>query len=291
MIVDFHTHVFHDEVIFRRAEFAARDEWFGLLNTEGRARLATAEGLVRSMDASGVDVSVVLSFGWRDHGLCVEQNDYVLEAARKHPGRLVPFCTVQPNAGAAAAAEVERCVRLGCRGIGELFPDGQRFAIDDEREMAPLLEACRAHDLVLLVHASEPVGHDYPGKGQTTPDRIYGLLQLAAGIRLVLAHWGGGFGFYELMPEVRALSSHLYYDTGASAYVYDPHVLSLMARLAPDRILFGSDFPVIRQRRMLEYTRSAGLEEATLAAVLGGNAARLLPIKNEEVDSHPSLVQ
>lgn len=276
MIIDFHTHVFHDEVIYRRAEFAARDEWFGLLNPEGRAKLVTAEGLVRSMDRCGVDASVALSFGWRDPALCVEQNDYVLAAARRFPGRLIPFCTVQPRAGAAAAAEAERCARLGCRGIGELFPDGQRFAVDDERQMGPLLEACRAHDLVLLVHASEPVGHDYPGKGRTTPDRLYGLLQRAAGVKLVLAHWGGGFGFYELMPEVRALTGNLYYDTAASAYLYDHQVLPLVTRLAPDRVLFGSDYPVIRQSRMLDYTRTAGLDGPTLANVLGGSAARLL---------------
>jgi predicted TIM-barrel fold metal-dependent hydrolase len=279
MIVDAHTHVFAEAVLRRRAEFAARDAWFGQLNPPGSRRLATAPRLIGAMDAAGVDAAVALSFGWADHGVCVEQNDCVLAAARAYPGRLVPFCAVQPAAGPAAVAELERAARLGCRGVGELFPDGQGFALDDRRVMGPLLEACSALGLVVLVHASEPVGRVYPGKGRTTPDRLLRLAALAKAVApdvpLVFAHLGGGLPFYELMPDVRALATGVYYDTGAAAYLYQPEALAYAAALAPGRVLFGSDYPVIGVQRMIAFAAAAGLPPEAHAAVMGGTAARL----------------
>jgi predicted TIM-barrel fold metal-dependent hydrolase len=279
VIVDAHTHVFSDAVLQRRAEFAERDRWFAHLNPLGSRRLASPARLVATMDGAGVDVACALSFGWADQGLCVEQNDCVLEAAQRFPRRVVPFCTVQPCAGAAALSELERVARLGARGVGELFPDGQGFALDDAATMGPLLEACAALGLVVVVHASEPVGREYPGKGRTTPDKLMALAKLAhqaaPEVRLVFAHLGGGLPFYELIPEVRAEVGNVYYDTAAAGYVYEPAVLEHVARLAPGRLLYASDYPVIGMTRMLEYAR-AGLPEDAHEAVLGGSAAALL---------------
>lgn len=283
MIVDVHAHVFSDAVLQRRAEFASRDEWFNQLNPPGSKRLATARRLLQTMDASGVDVAVALSFGWSDQGICVEQNDYLLEAARRAKGRLVPFCTVQPAAGQVALRELERAASLGCRGVGELFPDGQSFLLDDRAVIGPLLEACQALGLVVLVHGSEPVGRSYAGKGRTTPDQLLALAtlanEIAPGLPIIAAHLGGGLPFYELMPEVRAVTTSLYYDTGAAAYLYDPAALRHVAAIAPDRLLFGSDYPVIGVQRMLAYVEQAGLGHDERAAVLGGNASRLLGLE------------
>jgi uncharacterized protein len=279
VLVDVHAHVFSDAVLQRRAEFAERDEWFRRLNPPGSRRLATAARLVRTMDEAGVDVSCALGFGWADHGLCVEQNDHTIEAARPFSSRLLPFCTVQPRAGGAAVRELERCARLGFRGVGELFPDGQGFSLSDAATLGPILEACAALGLVFLVHSSEPLGRVYPGKGETTPQRLLQLAQLvhdvAPSLTVICAHLGGGLPFYELMPEVRALTSSLYFDTGAAGYLYEPRALALVSQIAPDRLLFGSDYPVIGLRRMVDFVRDAGLSPEVKEAVLGGTAVRL----------------
>jgi predicted TIM-barrel fold metal-dependent hydrolase len=257
-VVDAHTHVFSSAVLQQRQLFAERDRWFAHLHPPGSRRLASPDRLLATMDAAGVDVACALSFGWADAGLCA----------------------VQPAAGPAAVAEIERVARLGCRGIGELFPDGQGFALDDAAVLGPVLEACAAHGLVLVVHGSEPLGRSYAGKGRTTPDRLFALAELCAAVAPDLpvscAHLGGGLPFYETMPEVQRLAPRLYYDTGAAAYLYDPLALRLVATVAPDRLLFGSDYPVIGMARMLEYVRAAALPPETERAVMGGSAARLL---------------
>ena len=63
------------------------------------------------------------------------------------------------------------------KGIGELHPDSQGFDITSRDELAPLMDLARPLGLPVLIHTSEPVGHQYPGKGETTPDRVYRLIR------------------------------------------------------------------------------------------------------------------
>jgi predicted TIM-barrel fold metal-dependent hydrolase len=277
MIVDFHTHVFPPEIIARREEFCGRDAWLAELYGNPRARMASVDDLLISMQASGVDRSVVFPFGWSDPGLAEECNDYVLAAMRQHPGRVVGLAAIQPLAGARALRELERCARGGMPGFGELMPHGQGFRLTDTRLLAPLMEAAEALGLFALTHASEPVGHHYLGKGDVGAADLEAFIVAFPRLRVVAAHWGGGFPLYELMPEVHAAAANLWYDSAASAYLYRPEIFAVVARCAgAQKILWGSDFPLLGQGRMLEHARAGGLAPDELALALGGNAARLL---------------
>ena len=274
MIVDSHTHVFPPEVIARREAYRERDRWFGQLYASPRAAMATAEELVAAMDAAGVDVAVLCGFGWADMGLCRLANDYAMQAVRAHPGRLVGLATVNPLSP-QAEGEIARAAAGGLSGIGELMPDGQGYRLGDVEKLAPTMEAARALGWPVLTHATEPVGHSYPGKGH---DSLTGAVQLAARFpetTLILAHWGGGLPFYELMPELRRTLARVYYDTAASLLLYDDAIFPLLAGLVGARILFATDYPLLDPGRFLARVRASGLEGEALAGVLGKNAARL----------------
>ena len=58
-----------------------------------------------------------------------------------------------------------------------------------------------------------------------------GLVAMASGVRLVLAHWGGGLPFYALMPEVAESLSDVYFDTAASPFLYDAKVFETAASI------------------------------------------------------------
>lgn len=277
MIIDMHTHIFPPEVIAHRATFAARDPWFADLYGNPKARMATAEDLVASLAANGIDRAVTFGFGWRDPGIIRLANDYVIDAVRRYPDRLIGFAVVQPTAGIAAITEIERCVHAGLRGIGELMPHGQGYRLTDTALLTPLADLAAAQNLIVLTHASEPVGHKYPGKGDVTLPDLVAFLTAFPRVRVVAAHWGGGLPFFALMPEVAATLVNCWFDTAASPYVYTPNIFPTVATCAgAEKILWASDFPLIRHPRMLNYARQAELDDATLAAVLGGNAARLL---------------
>ncbi len=281
MIIDFHTHVFPPQIKENRREYIDSDPCFAILYSNPEAKLATADELIASMDKDGVDISVIVNIGWITHDLCVETNDYILESIARYPERLVGFCSVQPNSYDAAIAEIERCAGGGIRGVGELRPDMQLFDLGDEELMTPLVETIRKYNLILLTHASEPVGHQYPGKGTVTPDMLYPFITSFPDLTLVCAHWGGGLPFYALMPEVKQAMSNVFFDTAASPFLYTPQIYEQVVRLVgADRILFGSDYPLLPQSRLIKEIKSLNLPEETENLILSGNARRLLGIED-----------
>jgi predicted TIM-barrel fold metal-dependent hydrolase len=209
--------------------------------------------------------------------LCVEQNDYLIDAVGRYPDRLIGFAAIQPTAGPSAVREVERVAKAGLRGVGELMPHGQGYQLDQTPVIAPVAEACEALGLPLLTHTSEPVGHVYPGKGEVTVQTVLHLATSFPDLKLICGHWGGGLPFYELMPEVRAAARNVWYDTAASPYLYDPRIYQAAKLLVgAEKVLFGTDFPLLRIERCARQVREAGLAPEDVDAILGGNAERLL---------------
>jgi predicted TIM-barrel fold metal-dependent hydrolase len=279
MIVDFHTHVVPSGIKERRADYAGRDACFSLLYAEPKAKLATAEEVIASMDEHGIDKSVILNLGWVSHELCVETNDYILEAIARYPERLIGFCVIQPLAGDKALKELERCAQNGVKGIGEMRPDVQDFDLKDSSVMKPVIETAVKHNLIFLTHASEPVGHQYFGKGNITPEAIYPFILNFPDLKVVCAHWGGGLPFYALMPEVAEALGNVYFDTAATPFLYKPQIFKQIADIAgSDKILFGSDYPLLSPKRIIDQLESTGLSQEDKAKILGGNAQRLLSI-------------
>ncbi len=279
MIIDFHTHVFSPRIKKDRSKYIESDPCFAILYSSPDAKLATADELVASMDKDGVDISVILNGGWATHELCVETNDYILESIARYPQRLIGFCTVQPQSFEAAIAEIERCAKGGIKGVGEMRPDTQLFDLTEREVMEPFVEVIREHKLILLTHASEPVGHQYQGKESITPEMLYPFITNFPDLTLVCAHWGGGLPFYALMPEVKEAMGNVFFDTAASPFLYSPQIYSQVIQLVgADKILFGTDYPLLAQSRLLTEIDSLDLPQETRNLILSGNAERLLGI-------------
>ncbi len=284
MIIDFHTHVFPPQIKKNRNKYIDSDPCFAILYSRKDAKLATADELIASMDKAGVDISVILNTGWTTHDLCVETNDYILESIARYPERLIGFCSVQPQSYEATLDEIERCAKGGVKGVGEIRPDMQLFDPRDEEVMTPFINAVRKHKLMLLSHASEPVGHIYPGKGAITPEVLYPFIASHPELTIILAHWGGGLPFYALMPEVREAIKNVFFDTAASPLLYSPQIYEQAVQLVgAERILFGSDYPLLEQGRALKEITSLNLSEETKNLILAGNAQRLLGITDKAV--------
>ena len=279
MIVDFHNHMFSPWTREHRRELLATEPYFGRLYQPPAARMASHGELLAAMEESRVDQSIMLGFGWRSPEVCARENDYLLEAAAHSDGRLIPFCTVASAPRDNDEAEMRRCRAAGARGMGEIMPDAHDWGPTWQEAMAWLLRAAQAQGLIALVHSSEPVGHDYAGKGTVVPGRLYRLLEGLEGQALVLAHLGGGLPFYAHMPEVRERCETTYFDTAALPFLYRPAALgAAVAALGAGHFLFGSDYPLLPQARTLRYIDESGLDDGQREAVLGGNASRLLSL-------------
>ncbi len=275
-VIDVHTHIVPPEVRAKREHFRQADLWFRRLYSNREYALADADDLLTSMTQSGLDASVAFGFAWRDPGLCRTNNDYVLERAAGAGGRIIPFCVVPPENLDFAAAEIERCRKMGAVGVGEIFPEGQGWNLVDGEKTRAFVDIAREFRMALTLHTSEPIGHTYAGKDRTTPRDLWSVIEATQGeIPIILAHWGGGLAFYELMPEIREHAQNVFYDSSASHLLYDQRVYELMTRLAPGRVLFGSDYPLIRQKHALRLIREATLSKDARASLLGRNAVDL----------------
>lgn len=275
-MIDFHTHIFSPHAREQRDQWAKQDPAFSSIYNDHKARMIGAEELLKAMDENGIKASVVCGFPWRKGELCRRENDYLLGCRSIHPERIIPFISL-PEDPEGAIAELKRCVQGGAKGIGELAPGTYGEQLWAMETMQPLFEAIKEEGLPVLIHVNEPVGHAYPGKGKVRLSELEILVNALQGMQVILAHWGGGFLFYELMPEIAAICQGVYYDTAASPFIYNKKIYTTaLGIIGPQRILFGSDYPLIPPQRYVREMQEAGVGNEDLKAILEGNAQSLL---------------
>lgn len=279
MIIDSHTHIFPPDVYHNREEYCRKDPAFREIYGDGKARMIGAESLIAEMDEAGVDVAVVCGFPWQKHDLCVMGNGAILEAVERFSDRLVGFGSVYPGEPDKAVEEIGRCVAEGLRGVGELGFYTRGMTKQDVIGMEPICKAITKIGIPLLFHVNETVGHSYPGKGDTDLREIYRFVSSFPDMTIILAHWGGGLIFYEMMPSVAQVAQRVYYDTAASPFLYRRDIYRLAHEIVgPDRVVFGSDYPLIKPERYINEIRNAGLDLVPVDKILGENMKRLLAL-------------
>jgi hypothetical protein len=277
MVIDFHTHLFPDAICTGRECHFDGEPAFEMLYRSPRSRLATAAELLRVMDENAVDRAVVFGFPWQAAETFKRHNDFIAEAVSKHSARLIGFGCFDP-ASPEAGREAERCLDSGLAGIGELAFYRSGIEAEGLERLAPVMDLCRERGRPVLIHTNEPVGHDYPGKTPNTLAQIYGLVGRFPENVIVLAHWGGGLFFFNLLiREVKQRLKNVYFDTAASPYLYEPSVYPIAVRaIGAGKILFGSDFPLLAPGRYFRDMQAGGVSAPDRDRICGGNAARLL---------------
>lgn len=277
MIIDFHTHIAPPRIRDNRHAFFDNEPAFEAIYRKEGSRLTGKDEILENMDREGISKSVVFGFPWRSADHIRMHNDYVIESVLKNPDRLIGFCTLDPLSP-DAPREVERCLEAGLAGVGELAFYGADFTGDIIDGLKETMALCAERDVPVLIHTNEPVGHIYPGKQPMSLGGLYGLLKRYPSNRIVLAHWGGGIFFYALMKkEVREVLSNVWFDTAASPFLYRPDIYRISGEIAGfDRILFGSDYPLISPARYIKELQSAGLEKEEIDRITHENALKVL---------------
>ncbi|MFH1155045.1 MAG: amidohydrolase family protein [Pseudomonadota bacterium] len=280
MIIDVHTHIFPEDICSGREVFCNAEPAFKLLYESPRSKLVGVRDLIEKMDADGVDCSVVFGFPWKDGDLAKRNNDYILESVKQYPDRLKGFACFD-LAWDGAPDETLRCLDAGLCGVGELAFYLSGIDGDALARLEPVMEICRLRgNLPVMIHTNEPVGHFYPGKTPVTLEQIYVLAERFPENRIILAHWGGGILFYNLLKKnAKSVLKNIWYDTAASPFLYDPMVYRA-ARAAGvlDKVLFGSDYPLLPPVRYFADIRESGLSPRDQQLILGDNARALISV-------------
>ena len=189
-------------------------------------------------------------------------NDRTLAHAERSEGRLVPF--VRLDLTAQPLEEARRCLDLGARGI-KLHPRAQAFALSDER-LQPVFALAVERDVPILIHGGRglpPISED-----------LEALVRRNEGVRLIIAHAG--------IADMAGLAGRL---GGIAGVFFDTSVwsgldlLDLYRQVAPEQILYASDYPYARQPNSLlvavRTAKLAGFDDKQLRLMLGGTARRM----------------
>ena len=282
MTIDFHTHAFPDKLAAGALETLTENtRRFAAIYGESRPHHdGTLAGLAASAKQGGVDISLLLPIATSakpSHSI----NDFAA-AADKLPG-LRSFGSVHPLSP-AWGEELERLRELGLRGI-KLHPEYQGCYVDAPETVA-VVRAAGELGLWVVFHAGADVGMEPPF--HCTPGRAARLRDAAPDTRIVLAHLGGDWMWEEALHTLNGMD--FYYDT-SRAIPEHPERWDLFGDMirtfGPDRILFGTDSPWTEQRYAVEQMRvfleKQRFTPAESAAILGGNAASILQIREDPI--------
>ena len=255
-MIDFHTHILPNQVN-NIIESFGNDEVFKEM-FDGSKVTSDISKLLKNMSKHNISKSVILGYGWTNFEVLKMSNDYNLNCS-KNNNQLIPFCSVNPRFGKRSNDELERCISLGAKGIGEIHPSVQKLEMTDYEIWKDTMQIALNSNLPISIHCSEPVGHIYPGKGNVELNKMYEFIKLFPENKIILSHWGGGLFFYELMKEVKELSQNIYYDTAATSYLYNKDIFEISIKiLGAEKILFGSDFPILNPSRVLSEIENIG---------------------------------
>jgi len=205
-------------------------------------------GLARYMTEQEVDRAVVCGFAFKDRALITACNAYILDVARRNP-KVIPFAMVDVEDETFSIEEAERAFRAGARGIGELAFYESGFGEKERKALDGIAERAQENGLPLMLHVNEQVGHAYKGKTRMDFQELVSFVESHPELVIVLSHLGGGLCFYEFMPEIRRAFARVYYDLAAVPLLYSNEVYRFVAGCMSDKVLFGSDYPLLSYER------------------------------------------
>ncbi|MEV3987352.1 amidohydrolase family protein [Streptomyces sp. NPDC049837] len=207
-------------------------------------------------------------------------NEEIAEGCAAHPDVLIPFASVDPHKGRAGVREARRLVEeYGVRGF-KFHPSVQGFSPNDPLAY-PLYEAIEELGVPALFHTGQTgIGAGVPGGGgirlkYSDPMLVDDVAVDFPQLRIILAHPS-----FPWQDEALAVATHkpfVYIDlSGWSPKYFPPQLVRYANTLLKDKVLFGSDYPVITPDRWLADFDGLDIKPEVRPRILKDNAARLL---------------
>lgn len=283
MIIDFHTHTF--------PSFLA-DKAINTLSHNGQIKhyiRGTNDSLISSMNESQVDYSILLPVVTKPTQTeTINQNAVAVNEFSKETG-LISFGGIHPD-NENPRKIIKDLAYKGIKGI-KLHPIFQKTYIDDIKYLHIIEYACE-NDMIVLIHA----GYDItiPLYNYANISHIAAMLDTLQPKNIILAHMGG-WGCSSQV-EGTLLGRDVYFDTALSLLrlksatdtkrqpkgnppLSRERFLRFVKKHGASKILFGTDCPWDSQKNVIQFIKNSGLSDNETAAILGGNAAKLLKLQ------------
>ena len=267
VIIDAHTHIYPESV----AEKALATV---IANTGGRLKAytaGTAGSLMDSMNAAGVDISIVLTVATSPgHGNGILQ--WMKDAVTSFP-RMIFFGSVHPHDD-DYRDQIRQMTELGLQGL-KFHPGYQNFPVNSKAAYAVYEEATKQNLLMYFHSGFDP---SLPECDYASLERFADFLNDFRGAKIVLAH-GGGYDEWDRVMDLLG-DKQCYFDI---AFVLEKMKQCKdgreLYRQNEDYFIFGSDSPWRDQKTYVEMIRNSDmLIEEQKEKLLFRNIQKLIKI-------------
>ena len=259
-VIDMHTHAFPDDLAQRAiASLEASANWKAVAD-------GTISSLVESMDAAGVDISVVCPIA-----TSARQTKGVFKWCKAIRGeRIEPFPSVHPDTP-EAGKWVHKIAKANFVGI-KLHPMYQDF-FPDEPRMDEIYAAATECGLTVALHCGFDIS--YPADARARPDRVAQVVRRHPAMQLICTHLGGWKDWDQARRHL--VGSDVYLETSFSLERLGAAESAKIIRdHGVERVLFGTDWPWVAQDHEIALVKALGLDEKETGQILWSNASRLL---------------
>jgi len=261
MIIDIHTHAWPDKIA-SKAKKSLESSY-----TVKFVGVPTVKTLLQYMDKNSIDMSVICSVATRPEQV-PSINDWLFSIKNQ---KIKFFAALHP--GYPGWRDELKRIRDNTFGI-KLQPSFQDFYVDDEIAF-PIYEEIEKTGLVILFHSGAELSPEMVVRA--TPKRLLKVKEKFPRLKMIAAHFGG-FRFWDEVKKF-LLGKDIYLDTSAFfGYLPDEEAKELILNHRCDRIVFGTDFPIIDQKQDLDYFEKLGFAKGLKERIFSGNARDLLGI-------------
>lgn len=258
-IIDIHTHAWPEKVSQRARQSL---ETLFKITFVGEP---TIDILLSYMDKNGIDISAVACVATKPEQV-TSINDWAFSV---RSNRLKMFCAMHPDYPDWA----KELPRIKERGDGIKFqPEFQNFYVDDKR-MFEMYAQIEKLGLPVLFHCGEELSQTMLVR--SNPPRLLAVHKEFPKLKIIAGHFGG----FQTWDETKQylLGQDVYLDTSYFVQFMPPDtVREMFLAHRPDRLLFGSDFPLVDQKADIDCIKGLGLPKVLEEQILFRNAQELL---------------
>ena len=266
MIIDFHTHVFPENVAPKA--IAALETAAEKFNLKAVAD-GTLNSLKSSMKNARIDCSVTFGVATKPEQV-PSINNWAIENNAPDSG-IIFFGAMHPDFE-TPEIEIERLAKSDIKGI-KLHGEFQKFPVDSVK-MMPVYQSLDNNNMIVIFHAGDDL---FAGcSGNSSAEKIKNVAEKFPSLKIIAAH-GGAFKQWDDSIKNLAGKNNVWIDISfLPGYISDKLWEEMLNKFDYKKILLGSDFPWMSQAETMNWLKQKNLEQKVETAILGDNAVKLL---------------